>query len=328
MQSIGRILIIVISVCLFAQCKEAKRRPVSADALPSIPDYHDDTQWYVTDRHAKVDIFYIISNETGDYPLSDGEICHYADTYKDSLRAPMYSEMLGVDTLLSGALNYYSPYYRQCSLQSFTDDSLAAARLPIAVGDVKNAFNYYLEHLNEGRPFILAGFSQGAMIMLELMNDIDDATFERMIAAYAIGIGITQDMIVACPRIIPAKGAGDTGVTISYNSVSDAVGAIASFVNKPAFAINPVNWRTDAKPAKFMTEPSPLLPVAAQKKDALTVHLDAETNLLFVKGYSATDYILPLIGKEGNYHSREIWLYRDFLRENMALRATNYLKIH
>lgn len=67
-------------------------------------------------------------------------------------------------------------------------------------------------------------------------------------------------------------------------------------------------------------------PISEQKKDTLTVHLDLESNLLFVGGYTGTDYMLPLIGKEGNYHTREIWLYRDFLRENMAFRAAKYMK--
>ena len=43
-------------------------------------------------------------------------------------------------------------------------------------------------------------------------------------------------------------------------------------------------------------------------------------------GNLVADYILPLIGKEGNYHSREIWLYRDQLRENMQQRADAFLK--
>ena len=41
---------------------------------------------------------------------------------------------------------------------------------------------------------------------------------------------------------------------------------------------------------------------------------------------SLVEDMLPLIGKEGNYHTREIWLYRDFLRENMAFRAAKYMK--
>ena len=69
-----------------------------------------------------------------------------------------------------------------------------------------------------------------------------------------------------------------------------------------------------------------MLPVADQKKDKLSVHLDPATNMLFVSGYTATDYVLPLIGNEGSYHSREIWLYRQQLKENMAQRVASFLK--
>ena len=226
--------------------------------------------------------------------------------------------MLGVDTLVSGQLNYYSPYYRQCSLQSFESDSLAAARMPLALDDVRRSFKYYLDHHNGGRPFLLAGFSQGAHIMLELLKEMDDDTFRRMVAAYAIGITIPA---ADHPHIVAAKGADDTGVTICYNSVRDTSCAMRGWT-KSSIAINPVNWRTDSTPAVLVTEPSPLLPVDQQKRDTMTVHLDTASGLLIVEGFTAQDYMLPLIGVEGNYHTREIWLYRDQLRENMALRAS------
>lgn len=288
--------------------------------VPIAPDYSDSTQWYITNRQAAADVFYIISTETGDYPLPNGEIRHYADTYSDSLRSSLYSEMLGVDTLVSGRLNFFSPYYRQCSLQTFENDSLMAVRMPLAVDDVRRAFQYYLKHKNGGRPFILVGFSQGAHIMLELLKDMGDDTFQRMIAAYAIGITITEDD----PHIVAAKRADDTGVTICYNSVRDTGCAMPGWSDS-SIAINPINWRTDSTPATLITEPSPLLPVAKQKKDTITVHLDTASGLLIVDGYTAQDYMLPLLGVEGNYHTREIWLYRDQLRENMALRASKML---
>ena len=87
-----------------------------------------------------------------------------------------------------------------------------------------------------------------------------------------------------------------------------------------------LNWRTDSTRASLITEPSPLLPVAQQKKDTMTVHLDTPTGLLIVEGFTAQDYVLPLLGVEGNYHTREIWLYRDQLRENMALRASRKIE--
>ena len=301
---------------LWASCQTSE---TSQESVPVEPDYQDSTQWYITDRQAGADIFYVISTETGDYVLANGDTCHYADTYNDSLRAPLYGEMLGVDTLVSGRLNYYSPYYRQCSLQSFESDSLKAVRMPLALDDVKRAFQYYLKHHNDGRPFVLAGFSQGAHIMLELLKEMDDETFGRMIAAYAIGITIPE----ADRHIVAAKRADDTGVTICYNSVRDTSCTMRGW-EKSSVAINPVNWRTDSVPATLMTEPSPLRPVAEQKKDTMTIHLDKASGLLIVEGYTAQDYVLPLLGIEGNYHTREIWLYRDQLRENIVLRAAHF----
>lgn len=312
----------MLLVLFMVGCHSAdKRKNNLGEALPQEPDYADTTQWYIADREGVADLFYIISTETGDYTL-DGVTYHHADTYKDSLRAPLYGEMLGVDTLLSGRLNYYSPYYRQCSLQSFQEKERVRERMNVALSDVKKAFAYYLTNLNHGRPFILAGFSQGAVIMLELMKEMNPETCQRMVAAYAIGTSIDQKTVDKYKIIKAAQGADDTGVTICYNSVRDAK---ASLWGKSVIAINPVNWKTDETPAVLITEPSPLLPVGEQKKDTMTVHLDTASSLVFVEGYTATDYVMPLIGKEGNYHSREIWLYRDQLRENMALRTQRYL---
>ena len=232
--------------------------------------------------------------------------------------------MQGVDALIGGSLNFYSPYYRQCSLQTFTSDSLLQARLPIATDDVRRSFRYYLHHLNGGRPFVLVGYSQGAMIMLQLMKEMDNATYSRMIAAYAIGATISQEILDANPRIVPARSADDTGVTICYNSVRNTSCVMMGW-ECSAVAINPVNWRTDATPATLITEPSPLIPLDQQQRDTLTVTLDPTSGLLLVDGFTGTDYILPLIGKEGNYHSREIWLYRDHLRDNIAQRAVRYI---
>ena len=316
-----RALLVVVGMLLvfplFFGC-HSQKGSTDDNYLPQQPNYSDTTQWYTVLRNGDADLFYIISTETGDYQLPNGTVCHYADTYADSLRAPMLSEMTGVETLLSGRLNFFSPFYRQCSLQSFTSQDLADQRLLLPLSDVRRAFAYYLEHQNQGRPFILAGFSQGAMIALSLLCEMDDDTYSRLVATYLIGISVPQSLLDQCPRIKPALSATDQGVTICYNSVRDTS---ATMWPRSALAINPVNWCTDTTPATFLTEPSPLLPVNEQTPDTITVRLDPVSNLLLVSGYTATDYVIPLIGKEGNYHSREIWLYRHQLRENMQQRA-------
>lgn len=317
---------VVLMVASLVGCHQRQGALTADGTVPREPDYGDTTQWFVSHRQADVDLFYVISTETGDYTTADGTLCHYADTYNDSVRGPMLSEMVGVDTLIGGSLNFYSPYYRQCSLQSFADDSTLATRLPIALQDVKKAFAYYLKELNGGRPFVLAGFSQGASIVVELMKEMDETTAKRMVAAYVIGIGIKQEMLDSCKRLVPAQRADDTGVTICYNSVRDAKSALPGLGLDGVVCINPVNWKTDATPATLATEPTPLQPLDSQQKDTMTVCIDTLSHLLTVDGYSATDYVLPLLGKEGNYHTREIWLYRDCLRENIALRAARFME--
>lgn len=311
--------LLIISSLLAGCWKEESTPPV-----PAMPQYNTPSQWYITDRQGEADLFYIISTETGDY-VSKGVTYHHADTYNDSVRGPLYNEMLGVDTLLSGKLNFFAPYYRQCSLQSFANSDLEEERLAIAVDDVRRAFKHYLTMQNNGRPFILAGFSQGAIILLELLKEMDAETYARMIAAYAIGMSIPQQVVDDYQYVVPARSAEDTGVTICYNSARDAEAALWG---KSAVAINPLNWHTDSTSAVLVTETSPLLPVSEQPKDTLTVHLDQASGLLFVQGYKGTDYRLPLFGKEGNYHTREIWFYRDALCENMALRTTMFIEQH
>ena len=313
-------VLVSISVVLLFSSWEGDRC-LSKEPVPPEPDYADSTQWFIVDRQGEADLFYVISTETADHLMGD-DTCHYADTHDAVQRAQMMREMHAVDSFYSGRLNYYSPYYRQCSLQSFQDTTTIKDRMAIALSDVRKAFGYYLQHYNQERPFILAGFSQGAHIMLELMKEMDQKTYERMVAAYAIGVAIDQQTIDDCPYIKAAQGADDTGVTICYNSARDAGAAIWG---KSAVAINPLNWKTDETPAQLITEPSPLLPVNEQQKDTMTVHLDTASSLLFVEGYDCNDYMMPLIGKEGNYHSREIWLYRDYLRENMTLRVKAFL---
>ena len=312
-------LLILLSCCIcWVSCAEDQ-------SLPKAPDYADPTQWYISQRHADADVFYVISTEIGDYTLEDGTVRHLADTYLEQTRQPMYGEMLGVDTLCSGKLNYYSPYYRQCSLQSFASDS-ASIRFAIALDDVRQAFAYYLQHQNQGRPFVLAGFSQGAMIARELLKEMDDAVYQRMVAAYLIGIRLSEKDMQDNPRIRPAQDATDTGVTICYNSVKGEDAAYPANDGSNMVTINPVNWHTDNEVATLITEPTPLKPVAEQQKDTMTVKLDPASNLLLVNGYSATDYVLPLIGSQTSYHTREIWLYRDHLRDNIQQRLDAFLR--
>lgn len=49
-------------------------------------------------------------------------------------------------------------------------ERITSQRYPIALQDIEHAFDYYLKHYNQGRPFILAGHSQGAKSVIELLK--------------------------------------------------------------------------------------------------------------------------------------------------------------
>lgn len=284
--------------------------------IPAIPDYADSTQWYIRERGGEADLFYIISTETGDH-LVGTDTCHFADTHDPELRNRMEHEMHAVDSFYSGRLNYYSPYYRQVSMQSWASESVAMARIPLAMSDCVLSWEYYLEHMNQGRPFILAGFSQGAHAVMEIMKRMPDSVASRMVAVYPLGYKVTCEDTAACRHLHPASGATDTGVTINFNSVKSPECEISVVSEGNLFCINPVNWRTD-------TLSTPFVLYGRKKNDTLTVRLDPASRLLLVKGYN-NDKPMRVIGKPGNYHHMELKFYYPYIRQNMADRVAAFL---
>lgn len=144
---------------------------------------------------------------------------------------------------------FFAPYYRQKSLPHYGRPESQK----LAYADVRKAFLYYLEHDNGGRPFVLAGFSQGSEQALHLLKDVlsDESIRSRMVAAYLIGWCITEQDTAECPHLKPAQGETDTGVFIAWNTELPII--TGSFLVPPgvqAHCINPLNWRTDATPAR------------------------------------------------------------------------------
>ena len=279
------------------------------EVIPEAPDYASPEVWYVTDRGGTVDLFYIASTETFD--SSEGRrVYHFAQAADSSACPGMRAEMEGVDRIMGGDLNFFSPFYRQVTMETYADTALISSRFPLAMDDVRAAFKYYVDELSGGRPFVLAGFSQGAEALVELLKEMPDNLQDRLVAAYVLGWKITSEDLAAS-AIRPAQGSDDTGVTICYNSVETPSAASPLVSEGNVVAINPVNWCTDATPAVLF--------------DSLTVTLDPETKLLLVDGYEGTGYAWKPYFQDGCYHTFEIRWYGDHLRENIAQRCEAYL---
>ena len=280
------------------------------ESVPAAPDYSSPASWYSIDRRGVADIFYISSTETFDHSGPDGRTVHFAEAADSSSCHGMRAEMEGVDRRLGGGLNFHSPFYRQITMETYRDMKDVCRRFPVAMGDARKAFNHYLKHINDGRPFVLVGFSQGAQVVVELLKEMPDSIARRMVAAYVLGWKITKEELAKYPGIKPAQRSDDTGVTVCYNSVRRPEDASELVSGGNAVAINPVNWRTDSTPAIM--------------HDTLTVTLDQTTKLLLVSGYDRVDYDTSFFN-EGCYHTFEIRWYSDFLLRNIEERTSAWL---
>ena len=273
---------------------------------------------------AKIDIFYICSTETNEWINEHGDTMFFADMQKAEHRAALYGEMRGVDSLLNEtndgndekmAFNFYAPYYNQATIEGLLrDTSLFRERCAVAARVVEEAFDDYIAHYNEGRPFVLMGYSQGGFAVVDILKRLTAEQAERMIAAYVIGYEVTQEDL-RYPYIRAAEGEADTGVTICFNSVASNKAKLDILSGRTAIGINPVNWCTDATPAQYLFD-------FGGASKTLTVHLDTTTHLTIIEGYDGACPNLPFIGKEGNYHCLEIPLYYRVLRKNIEARYT------
>ncbi len=144
----------------------------------------------------------------------------------------------------------FAPYYRQMTTNVKMEDGMLATDTEAfkqGAIDVQDAFEYYINNLNDGRPFIIAGHSQGTMALIELIKNRfgdDEELRSRMVAAYLIGYTVTDDDLQKA-GLTAAVGANDTGVVITYNTQSPtSVGG--PMLMEGAHCINPLNWKTDS----------------------------------------------------------------------------------
>lgn len=314
-----RVAFACFAAIILWNCSPAKdtaaeeNRNQAKEILPEAPDYAQAGNWWNLQREgAEADVFYVLPTCVWDWTDQAGNTVHYANTQDEEQREAMRPS-LELAAGIFNSHNFYAPYYRQITLESWMEgDSVIEARFAHAMPDVEKAFDYYLVHENDGRPFILAGFSQGAKAVVELLKTLPDDARQRLIAAYVIGYRVTSQELAQYPEIRAARDSADTGVTVCYNSVASPE-AISPALSPSCICINPVNWRTDAIPARL--------------NDTATVRVDTLHHVLLVEGLDETQYYHPSLEKlfkPGNYHLQELLFYQPQLRHNATLRTRHY----
>jgi hypothetical protein len=252
-------------------------------------------------------------------------------------------------SVFSSCCDIYAPRYREASIFRYitATPDIAAKSMDFAYADVERAFQHYLEHDNQGRPFIIASHSQGTAHAFRLIRDHVDGKplASRMIAAYLLGAGgdITNAAVATLKTIRVCNSATESGCLVHWATYRDG----SRLDDKRAVdmvCVNPLSWKRDGgyAPAtlhkggvpatgkfsgKFWGDDSPQSVVF----DPLKAPVPNETwaackhGQLMVADQSETPFRGLEIGKTGNYHGLDYPLFHMDIRENAQARIAAYM---
>lgn len=204
---------------------------------PAAPDYRNPNHWAALpdradaadlvpendlfgDRQltAKVDVFYIhpTTYRGGEYwnqALDDAATNKWTDESVIARQAAVFNACCRV----------YAPRYRQASAGSLA--APPAMNGPqaheFAWIDVRAAFLHYLKYWNKGRPFIIAGHSQGGAHIERWLSEFgkDRKLMARMVAAYPIGIAFPRGVVTRSFNGLPVcREPLDSGCFVAWNT--------------------------------------------------------------------------------------------------------------
>ncbi|MBS9784116.1 DUF3089 domain-containing protein [Candidatus Gracilibacteria bacterium] len=140
--------------------------------------------------------------------------------------------------------NIYAPKYRQASI-SVLELSVKERKkyIDFARRDVEKAFEYYMKEINKGKPYFIAGHSQGSNIIKDmLVENTDIVPTKNLVGVYAIGYTITQKDIntIGIPlAVTPTQTPG----IITWNVIGK--GGKSPTIEEGALCINPLDWTDD-----------------------------------------------------------------------------------
>jgi hypothetical protein len=218
----------------------------------------------------------------------------------------------------------FSPRYRQANIRAFytEEKDSADAAFDTAYEDIKNAFEYYLQHFNQGRPIIIASHSQGTLHAGRLLKEFfeNQPLKEQLVCAYLVGLPVFSNYFSALQSCTdPAS----TSCFVSWRTFED--GYVSSRIQNEklkAFVTNPLTWNMDTTFASADLNKGGVLRNFNKVIPGL-VHAQVHGNILWVnKPKFFGDFLL----KTKNFHIADYNLFYNNIRENVGVRVKSFLK--
>ena len=314
---------------------EAAQYIVGIEKFDSVIDYSQAECWLdvpasmvkdgvldatAADSLKPVDVFYIYPTVTGFRP--ETEVCDMTDTMMISGAKVVRQIQTAV---FDESCNVFMPYYRQISMPKPDSDYQAIIGY-VSGFDATDALDYFLTHLNQGRPFIIAGHSQGAATVIALLENYmtkHPEALSRMVAAYPIGFAVTKDWL-AKTGLKFAEGATDTGVIVSWNTEGPTNLKEKNMTLAPGgISINPINWKRDETPAGVKENLGSLTYDGKFVTPGIAdARVDTVRGSVVVTTVDAKLYAIPveetqMFGPE-SYHLHDYGLFFNNFKQNVA----------
>jgi hypothetical protein len=192
----------------------------------------------------QVDVFFIHpttltdnANTNMNADINDADINKKTDDGSMLYQASVFNE----------SCNVYAPRYRQAHIKTFfIDQQTAKPIFDTAYDDIKNAFEYYLQNENKGKPIIIASHSQGTLHAARLLKEYfeNKPLQNKLVCAYIIGLPVFENYFSV---LQPCDNKWQTGCFVTWRTFKSGYEGPAYIQNEKqkAIVINPLTWTRD-----------------------------------------------------------------------------------
>jgi hypothetical protein len=217
----------------------------------------------------------------------------------------------------------FAPRYQQVHINGYyINPDIAKAYFDIAYNDVKEAFEYYLKHFNNGRPIIIASHSQGTTHAGKLLKEFfDDKALQRqLVCAYIIGMPIPDHYF---PTLKPCLNENQTGCFVGWRTYKNGyVPKLIQEENFKSIVINPLTWDTLQTKAPANLNKGGIL---KNFKKIVPGVVDAQVHQNVLWACKPNVFGKFFFTKK-NFHIGDINLYYMNIRENVRTRLDSFNK--
>jgi len=248
-------------------------------------------------------------------------------------------------SVFSGCCRVFAPRYRAATAAALFNPVMRDKAFDLAYGDVERAFDEFLARYSDGRPFIIAGHSQGSLHAARLLETRIEGTplQRRLVAAYVVGMNLAEgDFGRRFHHIGICRTPRETGCVVQWNSLlagSELTKVVAysqsSFIQKygdipgkQTVCVNPLTFDVNrpAAPASAslgaVSGAPGFGPLDPLRSGAVAARCDQGELVVTI----APDLSLDPLPGGGVMRYHDYGLFYADIRANAVLRVAEYLK--